>query len=134
MRPLKPMLNATRRRNRKRTSDLKSTGEPCHLETWTQGSGGDVFAPCHGVIELYSQDTRGSYQLPRSSSDLPGGETQRGHIAGRKRSVRRSQVSKTRLQELVATAKTGLFEGQSPGTLPWSVGNLKYSAWGTEEV
>jgi hypothetical protein len=27
-------------------------------------------------------------------------------------------------------AKTGLFEGQSPGTLPWSVGNLKYRRMG----
>jgi len=45
--------------------------------------------------------------LPRSSFDLPGEETQRGHIAGQKSSVRRSRVSKTRLQELDAMAKAG---------------------------
>ena len=41
---------------------MKSTGEPCVLETCKHGSEGASFAPSHGVIELYSEDTRGSDQ------------------------------------------------------------------------
>jgi hypothetical protein len=32
-------------------------------ESWTWGSGKGSFAPCHGVIEWYSQNTRGSYRV-----------------------------------------------------------------------
>ena len=85
-----------------------------------------VTALLNCILRIHGEATR----KPRSSSDLPGEETQRGHIAGRKRHLRRSRVSNTRWQELDAMAKAGLLEGQSPGTLPWSVGNPKYRRMG----
>jgi hypothetical protein len=114
----------------KKSPDLKSTGEPDAGKLARPVRGGVVLRRVTACLNCMFRICGEATESPRSSSDLPGGETQRGHIAGRKSHLRRSRVSKTRWQELDAMAKAGWLEGQSSGTLPWSVGNPKYRRMG----
>ena len=65
-----------------------------------------VTALLNCIFRIHGEAT----ELPRSLSDLPGEETQKEHIAGRKRHLRRSWVFKTRWQKLVAMVKPELVE------------------------